>query len=104
MWYRDTAWVAYWDAFSRPERQPALGVGAPGTWWWDADKAKAIGLVSVRQWAVGSGSRQSAQSARRGSAMRRAVDSSQAATSVVRDALDSPTAYCHSPTAALPTA
>jgi microcin C transport system substrate-binding protein len=44
MWYRDTAWVAYWDAFSRPGRQPALGVGAPGTWWWDADKAKAIGL------------------------------------------------------------
>ncbi len=44
MWYRDTAWVAYWDAFSRPERQPSLGTGAPGTWWWDADKAKAIGL------------------------------------------------------------
>ena len=44
MWYRDTAWVAYWDAFARPARQPALGVGAPGTWWWDADKAKAIGL------------------------------------------------------------
>ena len=22
MWYRDTAWVAYWDAFSRPEQQP----------------------------------------------------------------------------------
>jgi microcin C transport system substrate-binding protein len=44
MWYRDTAWVAYWDAFSRPERQPALGTGAPGTWWWDEAKAKAIGL------------------------------------------------------------
>ena len=24
-WYRDTAWVAHWDAFSRPERQPKLG-------------------------------------------------------------------------------
>ena len=44
MWYRDTAWVAYWDAFARPERQPKLGVGAPGTWWWDEAKAKAIGL------------------------------------------------------------
>ena len=44
MWYRDTAWVAYWDAFARPERQPRLGVGAPGTWWWDEAKAKAIGL------------------------------------------------------------
>ncbi len=44
MWYRDTAWIAYWDAFARPERQPKLGVGAPGTWWWDEAKAKAIGL------------------------------------------------------------
>ena len=43
-WYRDTAWVAYWDAFARPERQPKLGVGAPGTWWWDEAKAKTIGL------------------------------------------------------------
>src|SRR5574337_478745 len=44
MWYRDTAWIAYWDAFSRPDRQPKLGVGAPGTWWWDETKAKKIGL------------------------------------------------------------
>ncbi|HMK86311.1 MAG TPA: hypothetical protein VK437_10170, partial [Steroidobacteraceae bacterium] len=44
MWYRDTAWVAYWDAFARPEAQPKLGTGAPGTWWWDETKAKAIGL------------------------------------------------------------
>jgi microcin C transport system substrate-binding protein len=44
MWYRDTYWVAYWDAFARPERQPRLGVGAPGTWWWDEAKAKSIGL------------------------------------------------------------
>jgi microcin C transport system substrate-binding protein len=44
MWYRDTAWVAFWNAFARPERQPRLGVGAPGTWWWDDAKAKAIGL------------------------------------------------------------
>lgn len=44
MWYNDSAWLAYWDAFSRPERQPKLGTGAPDTWWWDADKAKKIGL------------------------------------------------------------
>jgi microcin C transport system substrate-binding protein len=44
MWYNDTALVAYWDAFSRPATQPKLGVGAPDTWWWDADKAKKIGL------------------------------------------------------------
>jgi microcin C transport system substrate-binding protein len=44
MWYRDTSWVAHWDTFSRPETQPKLGVGAPGTWWWDESKAKTIGL------------------------------------------------------------
>jgi len=44
MWYNDAAWVAYWDAFSRPAIQPKLGVGAPDTWWWDEDKAKKIGL------------------------------------------------------------
>jgi microcin C transport system substrate-binding protein len=44
MWYRDTAWVAYWDAFARPGRQPKLSTGAPGTWWWDEGKAKTIGL------------------------------------------------------------
>jgi microcin C transport system substrate-binding protein len=43
-WYRDTAWVAHWDVFSRPERQPKLGTGAPGAWWWDEAKAKTIGL------------------------------------------------------------
>jgi microcin C transport system substrate-binding protein len=44
MWYRDVAFVAHWNAFSRPDRQPKLGTGAPDTWWWDADKAKKIGL------------------------------------------------------------
>ncbi len=44
MYYRDDVWIAYWDVFSRPERQPKLGTGAPDTWWWDAEKAKKIGL------------------------------------------------------------
>jgi microcin C transport system substrate-binding protein len=44
MWYRDEALLAYWDAFSRPEKQPRLGTGAPDTWWWDDQKAKKIGL------------------------------------------------------------
>jgi microcin C transport system substrate-binding protein len=44
MWYRDQALLAYWDAFSRPNRQPKLGTGAPDTWWWDEEKAKKIGL------------------------------------------------------------
>ena len=43
-WYRDDSLVAYWDAFSRPEKQPRLGTGAPDTWWWDSEKAKKIGL------------------------------------------------------------
>ncbi len=30
--------------FRVPRRQPKLGVGAPGTWWWDEAKAKTIGL------------------------------------------------------------
>jgi microcin C transport system substrate-binding protein len=44
MWYRDEALLAYWDAFSRPDKQPRLGTGAPETWWWDEQKAKKIGL------------------------------------------------------------
>lgn len=44
MWYNDSFWAAYWNVFSRPERQPKFGVGAPGTWWWDEEKAKKIGL------------------------------------------------------------
>ena len=43
-WYNDAFWAGHWDVFSRPERQPALGVGAPDTWWWDEEKAKKIGL------------------------------------------------------------
>ncbi len=43
-WYNDNVWLGHWDVFSRPERQPKLGVGAPDTWWWDEEKAKKIGL------------------------------------------------------------
>ena len=43
MWYSGKARIAYWDVFSRPEQTPKFGTGAPGTWWWDADKAKRIG-------------------------------------------------------------
>ena len=43
-WYRDTAWLAYWDVFSRPATTPKFSTGAPGTWWWDAEKAKRIGM------------------------------------------------------------
>jgi microcin C transport system substrate-binding protein len=43
MWFRASDWVAYWDQFSRPETKPRFASGAPGTWWYDAEKAKRIG-------------------------------------------------------------
>ena len=43
MWYAGKSRIAHWDVFSRPESGPKYGTGAPGTWWWDADKAKKIG-------------------------------------------------------------
>jgi microcin C transport system substrate-binding protein len=43
MWFKATDWLAYWDQFSRPETKPRFGTGAPGTWWYDAEKAKRIG-------------------------------------------------------------
>jgi microcin C transport system substrate-binding protein len=43
MWFRAADWVAYWDQFSRPETKPRFTSGAPGTWWYDAEKAKRIG-------------------------------------------------------------
>ncbi|WP_112662865.1 extracellular solute-binding protein [Microvirga flavescens] len=43
MWFKNADWVAYWDIFARPDKHPRLGSGAPGTWWYDAEKAKRIG-------------------------------------------------------------
>jgi microcin C transport system substrate-binding protein len=43
MWFKASNWLAYWDQFSRPDTKPRLGTGAPGTWWYDPDKAKRIG-------------------------------------------------------------
>jgi microcin C transport system substrate-binding protein len=43
MWFRADDWIAYWDMFSRPEAKPKFGTGAPGTWWYDPDKARRIG-------------------------------------------------------------
>lgn len=43
MWYKDRALIAHWDVFGRPETMPRFGNGAPGLWWWDADKAQKIG-------------------------------------------------------------
>jgi microcin C transport system substrate-binding protein len=43
MWWNPTDWLAYWDMFSRPEVKPKFASGAPGTWWFDTEKAKRIG-------------------------------------------------------------
>jgi microcin C transport system substrate-binding protein len=43
MWFKATDLIAYWDQFSRPETKPRFASGAPGTWWYDAEKAKRIG-------------------------------------------------------------
>ncbi|HKG84464.1 MAG TPA: ABC transporter substrate-binding protein, partial [Beijerinckiaceae bacterium] len=43
MWFKPSNWVAYWDMYSRPETRPRFSSGAPGTWWYDPEKAKRIG-------------------------------------------------------------
>jgi microcin C transport system substrate-binding protein len=43
MWHRSDEWLAYWDQYSRPETKPKYATGAPGTWWFDPDKARRIG-------------------------------------------------------------
>lgn len=43
MWYRADTWIAYWDEYARPATSPKYGTGAPGTWWYDAERAKKIG-------------------------------------------------------------
>ena len=40
MWFKASDWLAYWDEFDRPATKPELDSGAPGTWWYDAEKAK----------------------------------------------------------------
>jgi microcin C transport system substrate-binding protein len=44
MWFKASDWFAYWDVYARPATAPKFGTGAPGTWWYDAEKAKRIGL------------------------------------------------------------
>ncbi|MGL5113794.1 MAG: extracellular solute-binding protein [Beijerinckiaceae bacterium] len=48
-WHNDSAWLAYWDMYARPERGPRFAstasyVGiAASTWWFDAEKARKLG-------------------------------------------------------------
>lgn len=42
-WYNDTAWVAYWDMYARPDPvTPPFSTGELDFWWFDADKAAAL--------------------------------------------------------------
>ena len=43
-WYRDAHLVAYWDVFGHPDPAPLYSQagGAPGTWWYDRDKAAKL--------------------------------------------------------------
>ena len=42
-WYKASHWIAYWDVFGRPARQPRYFRGIPETWWYDQDKAAKVG-------------------------------------------------------------
>ncbi|MBV1704316.1 MAG: ABC transporter substrate-binding protein [Hyphomicrobiales bacterium] len=44
MWFRADQWYAFLDEFGMPDRRPRYDTGAPGTWWVDPAKAKALGL------------------------------------------------------------
>ncbi|MCO4053800.1 MAG: ABC transporter substrate-binding protein [Bosea sp.] len=43
MWHAPTVWLAYWDMYDRPAVQPKFGEGAPGTWWFNPEKARRVG-------------------------------------------------------------
>lgn len=43
MWWNASEWLAYWDMFDHPQTKPKYSSGAPGLWWYDAEKAKRIG-------------------------------------------------------------
>jgi microcin C transport system substrate-binding protein len=38
LWYRQNVSIAYWNLFSRPDRAPRFGTGAPETWWWNKSR------------------------------------------------------------------
>ena len=48
-WHNDSAWIAHWDIFGKPERPPEFAATSSlmgvisGTWWYDQEKAKKIG-------------------------------------------------------------
>ena len=45
MWYSGAHRLALWDIYGRPEQAPKYDLGAPATWWFDADRARRIGRL-----------------------------------------------------------
>ncbi|WP_375464784.1 extracellular solute-binding protein [uncultured Methylobacterium sp.] len=43
MWYAGTHRLALWDVYGHPANGPRYDLGAPGIWWFDADRARRIG-------------------------------------------------------------
>jgi microcin C transport system substrate-binding protein len=41
-WYKPSHWIAYWDVFAFPPKQPTFARGIPDTWWYDGNKAAKI--------------------------------------------------------------
>ena len=35
-------WVAYWDMYEHPEKQPPFALSSLDFWWFNAEKAKAL--------------------------------------------------------------
>jgi microcin C transport system substrate-binding protein len=41
-WYKASHWIAYWDEFGHPPRQPHYSRGIPATWWYERAKAAKV--------------------------------------------------------------
>ena len=41
-WYKPAHWLAYWDVFGHPPKQPRYARGIPETWWYDREKAAKL--------------------------------------------------------------
>lgn len=41
-WHLRAFWIAFWDRFGRPPRNPKYGIGFPTDWWVDAAKDRAL--------------------------------------------------------------
>jgi microcin C transport system substrate-binding protein len=41
-WYKASHWIAFWDVFGYPAKQPRYFRGIPETWWYDRSKAAKL--------------------------------------------------------------